>query len=136
MVDIIGELLFEAYLILLFAEGGLMLAVSFGDGLLERGIQTHDMSGDIAQLIVAERASIIDRFATFGIGGKFAKARDMMSDLASGDISEHAHDQRDASDHPEESIVSLEQRRERHAIGDGGAYHDAILAAARGIEIT
>ena len=86
MIYVIGEASFHLVLLLLLAYDGLMLAVALSHGLLHSGVESDNVAGNFAKLIVRQRSGIVDPFFAFGLLGKPVEPAYVFADSSCGQV--------------------------------------------------
>ena len=112
-----------------------VLAVAVGISLLEFGIQTDYMVGNLSELVVGERFDIRYPDAFLGALSKAVETDYVLPDTTCGKISKRAHYQCDGTHYPQKSVVSFKKRVKRHHVGHGRAHNHAIISSGSRIEI-
>ena len=134
VVDVVGELFLDAYLLLLLVQREGVLAVAVGGGFLQAGVEADDVARYFAQFVVGECREVVGPLAPLGPFGEFVQPGDVLAQAARGEVARHAHQQRHAQHEPEEFAVGGQYFAQRHGVGHGRT-DDVVLAPHGRVEI-
>ena len=135
MINIVGKLFFNALFLCLFMQCGTMLAVAVRVRFLQAGIKSHNIVGDLSELVMGERFCIGYPCPVFHIFRKFFQPHDIQTETSRCEIAQYAHGHRYCTHDPYEAVIGLQQRTQRQGVGNCRAYHISACAFFCRVEI-